>query len=192
MASIFHAAIRAKQRVFLPSNDVGLTRRNDEVTAGAAVFLLSVLLADGLNDKAVTTFGFYPANTCSDTVKIQLVWLLVFVPVATTRHINTNSSAESVPTPHTGFHSEQKYSQGPIESGFLDLSPSHHRQKPFWIQAVPVGFHKRHCVDSGQSGSSQILSPTKHKGTGIRILAARWRPASHGQLPVQFQDLVFR
>jgi len=192
MASIFHAAIRAKQRVFLPGNDVGLSGRNDQVTAGAAVFLLSAFLADRLNHKTMSALSFYPPNTRPNAVKVQLVWLLVLIPVAATRHINTNSSAGSVPTPHTGFHSEQKYSQGPIESGFLDLSPSHHRQKPFWIQAVPVGFHKRHCVDSGQSGSSQILSPTKHKGTGIRILAARWRPASRGQLPVQFQGLVFR
>ena len=192
MASIFHAAIRAKQRVFLPGNDVGLTRRNDEVTAGAAVFLLSVLLADGLNDKAVPTFGFYPANTCSDTVKIQLVWLLVFVPVAATRHINTNFSAGNDPTPHTGFRSEQKCSQGPIESGFLDLSPSHRRPKPFWIQAVLVGCRTRHCFCFEQSGSSPTPSSTTRRGIGIRTLAGRWRPISHGQLPVQFQDLVFR
>ena len=113
MASVLDATIRTEERVLFPGDNVGLPRRDNQVTAWAAVFLLSIFLTDGLNHKTLATFGFHPAGSRSNAVEIELFWLLVLISVAAARHINTNSFAESDPTQHTGFHSEQRYIQGP-------------------------------------------------------------------------------
>jgi hypothetical protein len=132
---------------------------------------LSVLLADGLNDKPVAAFRFYASNASPDAVKIQLIWLLVLIPMAAARHVSTNSSAENDPTQHMGFHSAQKCNRGPIESEFQGWSPNLLRRMPSWNQARLAGFHTHRCVYFGQSGSSQILWPTAHTSIGIQIRA---------------------
>jgi hypothetical protein len=192
VAPIFHTAVGAEQRMFLPGHDVRLLRRNDQVTPGATVFLLSVFLADGLNHKPVASFGFDSANAGANAFEIQLVWLLVLIPVAAARHLNTNSFAENGPTQHTGFHSEQKYNPDPIESGFPGWSPNRHPQMPSWSRGALEVFRMRRCFGFEQSGSSQILWPTAHTGIGIQIRAGRRLRVSHAQWPEQFQDLEFQ
>jgi len=84
--AIFHAALLAKQRKLFPRNQVRLPRRNNQIAAGAAIFLLRVFFANRLHHIAGTPFRLDPAHTRADSVKIKLVGLLVAIAMALPRH----------------------------------------------------------------------------------------------------------
>jgi hypothetical protein len=86
VATVLYRPLRPHEREFLPRNQVGLARGNDLVTAGTAVFLLGVFLTNRLNDPAAAPFRFHPPHPRADTVKIELLRLLIAIAVTSTRH----------------------------------------------------------------------------------------------------------